>query len=73
MTNAEVTEVMGRVMHRPTILPAPAFALKAVLGEFSSEVLGSARVVPGVLSEAGFPFEDPTIEAAIRSALDRTA
>ena len=73
VTNAEVTEVMGRVLHRPTILPAPAFALKAVLGEFSTEVLGSARVVPGVLPEAGFTFEDATIESAIRSALNADA
>lgn len=72
VTNAEVTSVMGSVMHRPTVLPAPAFALKAVLGEFSTEVLGSARVVPGVLAEAGFSFEDPTIESAIRSALAST-
>ncbi len=68
-TNAEITHVMGRVLGRPTILPAPAFALKAVLGEFSSEVLGSARVVPTVLEGAGFVFQDPTIESAIRTAL----
>jgi NAD dependent epimerase/dehydratase family enzyme len=57
-------------MGRPTILPAPAFALKAVLGEFSSEVLGSARVLPAVLEQAQFQFQDPTIESAIRTALD---
>jgi uncharacterized protein len=69
VTNAEVTSVMGSVLGRPTILPAPAFALKIVLGEFSSEVLGSSRVVSAVLQESGFAFQDPTIEAAIRSAL----
>ena len=68
-TNAEITHVMGKVLGRPTILPAPAFALKAVLGEFSSEVLGSARVVPAVLEQSGFAFQDPTIESAIRTAL----
>jgi hypothetical protein len=68
-TNAEITRVMGTVLGRPTILPAPAFALKAVLGEFSSEVLGSARVVPAVLERSGFAFQDPTIESAIRTAL----
>jgi uncharacterized protein (TIGR01777 family) len=68
-TNAEVTAAMGRVLGRPTLLPAPAFALKAVLGEFSSEVLGSARVVPSVLENAGFTWQDPTIESAIRTAL----
>ena len=68
-TNAQITHVMGKVLGRPTILPAPAFALKAVLGEFSSEVLGSARVVPTALANAGFAFQDPTIESAIRTAL----
>ena len=68
-TNAEITSVMGKVMGRPTILPAPAFALKAFLGEFSSEVLGSARVIPAVLERAQFGFQDPEIESAIRTAL----
>ena len=40
-----------------------------MLGEFSSEVLGSVRVVPAVLEDAGFAFQDPTIESAIRTAL----
>jgi uncharacterized protein (TIGR01777 family) len=70
VTNAEVTKVMGQVLGRPTVLPAPAFALKAALGEFSTEVLGSARVVPAVLENAQFRFQDTTIESAIRTALD---
>lgn len=69
VTNAEVTATMGRVLGRPTVLPAPAFALKAVLGEFSTEVLGSSRVMPEVLESRGFPFADRTIESAIRAAL----
>jgi uncharacterized protein (TIGR01777 family) len=70
VTNAEVTSVMGHVLGRPTLLPAPAFALKAALGEFSTEVLGSTRVVPAVLEQAQFRFQDTTIESAIRTALD---
>lgn len=69
VTNAEVTAAMGRVLHRPTLLPAPAFALKAVLGEFSTEVLGSSRVIPSVLEAAGFRWQDPTIDSAIAAAL----
>ena len=42
-TNAEVTAAMGRALNRPTLLPVPAFALRAVLGELSTEVLGSKR------------------------------
>ena len=60
---------MGSVLGRPTFLPAPAFALKAALGEFSSDVLGSQRVLPTVLEGAGFAFQDPSIESAVRTAL----
>ena len=67
-TNAEVTTAMGKVLGRPTLFTVPAFALKTVLGEFSSEVLGSARVIPSVLEEAGFTWQDPTVESAIRAA-----
>lgn len=70
VTNAEVTAAMGRVLGRPTILPAPAFALKAVLGEFSTEVLGSSRVIPAVLESTGFTWQDRTIDSAIRAALN---
>lgn len=67
-TNAEVTAAMGRVLGRPTVFPVPAFALKTALGEFSTEILGSARVLPAVLESAGFVWQDPTVESAIRAA-----
>jgi NAD dependent epimerase/dehydratase family enzyme len=69
-TNAEITAAMGRVLGRPTLFPVPALALKTVLGEFSSEVLGSVRVLPTVLEQNGFAWLDPTISSAIRAALD---
>jgi hypothetical protein len=68
-TNAAVTAAMGRALKRPTILPAPAFALKAALGEFSVEVLGSARVLPTKLEQAGFTWLDPTFEQALAALL----
>ena len=68
VTNAEATAAMGRVMGRPTLLPVPAVALKLALGEFSSEVLGSIRVLPRALKEAGFAWTDITIESAISAA-----
>ena len=68
-TNAEITKVMGSVLGRPTLLAVPSIALKTVLGEFSSEVLGSARVLPAVLEQKGFHFQDTMIESAIRQAL----
>ena len=69
ITNAAVTAAMGRALKRPALLPAPAFALKAALGEFSVEVLGSARVVPTRLQAAGFTWLDPTIEGALKTLL----
>lgn len=68
-TNAEVTEAMGRLLHRPTIAHVPRFVLRAVLGELSQEVVGSVRVVPTRLLDAGFTFQDPTIEQALTTAL----
>ena len=68
-TNAEITKVMGTVLGRPTLLAVPSIALKTVLGEFSVEVLGSARVLPAVLEQKGFQFLDTTVESAIRQAL----
>lgn len=69
VTNAEASSVTARVLGRPALLPAPSFALKIVLGEFSSEVLGSARVMPKVLEQSGFVFQDATLESAVRTAL----
>jgi len=70
VTNAEITKVMGRLMRRPTLATAPAFAIKTMLGEFSNEVLGSARVVPAALIHAGFRFQDTLVDSAITQALE---
>jgi len=52
--NADVVGALAKALHRPAVLPVPAFALRAVLGDFSSEVLGSNRAIPRVLSADGF-------------------
>jgi uncharacterized protein (TIGR01777 family) len=67
-TNEDITKAMGNLLHRPTVATVPAFVLKTVLGELSSEVLGSVRVLPSRLTEAGFEFQDPTIEQALEAA-----
>jgi hypothetical protein len=64
-TNAEITQEMGRALHRPAVLPVPAFALRAVLGEFSSEVLTSIAVLPRRLEEAGFRWKHPDLASAV--------
>lgn len=67
VTNREFTTAVGRVLKRPTIFPAPAFALKLFLGDFAEEgLLASTRVVPAVLEETGYRFRHPAIEEALR-------
>jgi uncharacterized protein (TIGR01777 family) len=69
VTNREATAVMGRVLRRPTVLAVPAPVLRVVLGEFAGDVLGSQRVLPRRLIDAGFVFAHPTAEDAVRAAL----
>ena len=69
-TNTEFTRRLGDALHRPTIVPAPGFAIKAVLGgRLSSELLGSLRVIPARLEAEGFTFEDPDLGSTIATAL----
>jgi uncharacterized protein (TIGR01777 family) len=69
LTNGEITEAMGRVLHRPTLLTAPAPLLRLALGDMAEDVLGSQRVLPARLLESGFTFAFPSIDGALRAAL----
>jgi uncharacterized protein len=69
VTNREATQTLGKLLHRPTPFWVPAVALQVGLGEFANEVLASHRVLPRVLETAGFTFEHPDIESAMRSGL----
>ncbi|MFF1447019.1 TIGR01777 family oxidoreductase [Streptomyces sp. NPDC058274] len=69
LTNAEVTEAMGRVLNRPTLFAVPAPVLRLVLGDMAGDILGSQRVLPTRLLESGFSFAFPSIEGALRAAL----
>lgn len=69
VTNREFTRQLSAAVHRPAILPAPAFALRLAFGEMADEaLLASMRVVPRRLLEAGFRFAHPTLSEALRSA-----
>jgi uncharacterized protein (TIGR01777 family) len=70
VTNSEFTAGLARALHRPALFPVPALALKIVLGGFSSEVLGSKKVMPQVLTEAGFTFDYPHISSALEKLVD---
>ncbi|MFD5820526.1 TIGR01777 family oxidoreductase [Streptomyces sp. NPDC127038] len=69
LTNAEITAAMGRVLHRPTLLTAPAPLLRLALGDMADDVLGSQRVLPTRLLESDFTFAFPSIEGSLRAAL----
>jgi len=67
----DFARVLGRVLHRPAFLPAPAFALKALLGGFASELLSSKRVLPKAAQQLGYAFQYPELEPALRQILGR--
>ncbi len=72
VTNAEFTRAVGEVMHRPTLLVVPSFALRLFRGgELVDEmVLTGQRAVPGVLRKHGYPFQHETLPAALTAALE---
>ena len=70
VTNQEFTSALARALHRPALFPAPAFALKAALGGFSTEVLGSKRVIPQALQDAGFTWDYPHITEALNALVE---
>jgi uncharacterized protein (TIGR01777 family) len=69
VTNSQFTKALAGALHRPAIVPIPAFALRVVLGEFAVEALSSARVLPGVLSRTGFRYQHADLPAALHAAL----
>jgi uncharacterized protein (TIGR01777 family) len=72
LTNAEYTKVLGDVLNRPTLLPVPAPAIRAVLGQVADELLlASMRVEPAKLKETGYEFRYPELEGALRHLLGR--
>jgi uncharacterized protein len=73
VTNAEFTDTLARVLHRPARLPTPLAPLRAVYGRelVDSLLLGGQRVLPAALTAGGFEFAYPTLEGALRAALDR--
>ncbi len=68
--NAEFVRELGRAMHRPAMLPAPAFALKFALGEMAEALLlASQRVLPSRLQQLGYKFSHADLPSALRAVL----
>jgi uncharacterized protein (TIGR01777 family) len=70
MTSEQFAKALGKVLGRPTILRAPAFAIRTVYGQMGEEaLLLSHRVLPAKLLDGGFEFEHPELEGALAHAL----
>jgi uncharacterized protein (TIGR01777 family) len=72
VTNRELTEALGKVLSRPTLLPVPSFALRIAVGEMADALLlSSARAVPRRLEETGYHFLYPELGGALRHLFGR--
>ena len=70
VTNRDFTKALGRALHRPTIFPLPAAAVKVAFGQMGEEMLlAGQRVAPTRLEAAGFTFANPDIDSGIAAAL----
>ena len=72
--NRDFARSLGRALHRPAFMPAPAFALKAAFGQMAEEVLlGGQRAVPRRAEREGFVFEVPTLDASFARQVGRAS
>ena len=67
--NTDLGRAIGKVLHRPSFMPAPGFMIKLILGEFGSVLLKGQRVIPRRLLDAGFKFKYPDIEEALKGII----
>lgn len=70
LTNADFGQVLGKVLGRPAVMPAPAFAMRMAFGEMSTVLLDGQRAVPRRLLDMGFNFRFPEAESALRDLLE---
>ncbi len=70
VTNTELVTALGTVLRRPTRVPLPSLAVRAMFGQMGAEMLlGGQRALPARLTEAGFAFSHPDVQSGLRSAL----
>lgn len=70
VTNATFTDALGDILHRPTMIPVPKFAIATVFGEMGKTLLlEGARVIPARLQDAGFSFQYPELNQALTDLL----
>jgi len=73
VTNSEFTQVLADVLHRPALLPAPAFALRAVLGEMATMLLDGQRALPRRAQSHNFQFKFPQLHGAFVNLLHQAS
>lgn len=71
VTNRELSRALGRALGRPSVLPVPGLAVRALYGDMAEIVTGGQRAVPAQAREHGFRFAFEDVEAALRDALGR--
>ena len=69
--NRELARTLGRLMHRPSLIPAPGFMIRLILGEFGSVLLEGQKVLPRKLLDLGFQFTYPTLPQALAEVLSQ--
>jgi len=67
--NADFAKALGRALHRPAVIPVPAFAIRALYGDMAQIVTAGVRMVPARAIELGYRFRSPELDEALRSAL----
>jgi hypothetical protein len=73
VTNGDFTKALGKTLGRPSVLPAPKFGLKAILGPEMAEelLLFSQRALPTRLLDSGYTFKHPELDESLRTALSK--
>lgn len=69
VNNREFSKALGRVLHRPAVMPVPRFAMKLLYGEMEQMVTEGVKIEPTELQRLGFRFQYPTIDAALEAEL----
>jgi len=71
VTNEAFSKALGRALHRPAVLPVPAFAIQLLYGDMSEIVVKGQNAVPRRTMELGYRHQHPDLDQALRSALGR--
>jgi uncharacterized protein (TIGR01777 family) len=68
--NADFTKALGSAIRRPTVLAAPAFALRLAMGEMADMLLASQRAVPSAMEKSGYHFQHPELASALKAVIN---